>query len=103
MPFQEFTRFFNSAELNAMTAAYKGAMRQLVSNAAVCHHPLEDLKARLTNVILAAACSGKRDKERLEDAALRAGRTAACTCEPPKTQMRLGQCDSTIKHQGGSF
>jgi hypothetical protein len=72
MPFQEFAPFFSPDELDAMTAAYNEAWPQLIGAAAVVPHQFSDVKVKLTNVILAAACAGKRDKERLEDVALRA-------------------------------
>ena len=69
MPFQEFAPFFSPDELDAMTAAYNEACPQLMAVAAVTSG---DMKAKLARMILAAACAGKRDKERLEDVALRA-------------------------------
>jgi hypothetical protein len=72
MPFQEFAPFFSPDELDAMTAAYKEAWPQLIPVAAIFPDRFGDMKAKLAHVILAAACAGKRDKERLEDVALRA-------------------------------
>ena len=72
MPFQDFAPFFSPDELDAMTAAYNDAWPQLMAVAAVFPGQFGDVKAKLAHVILAAACSGKRDKKRLEDVALRA-------------------------------
>ncbi|HXG78634.1 MAG TPA: hypothetical protein VNJ31_04745 [Methyloceanibacter sp.] len=69
MPFQDFTLFFGPDDLAAMTAAYDAVWYQLlVMGMAVT--PL--VRQKLERVILAAACTGKRDKKRLEDVALRA-------------------------------
>jgi hypothetical protein len=69
MPFQEFTSYFGPDDLDAMIAAYNAVWFQLlVMGMAV--GPL--VKKKLEQVILAAACSGARDRKRLEDVALRA-------------------------------
>jgi hypothetical protein len=68
MPFQEFSAFFGPDDLEAMTAAYNAVWYQLlVMGLAVT--PL--VKKKLKQVILAAACAGRRDKERLVDVALK--------------------------------
>ena len=64
MPFQEFTSFFGPDDLDAMTAAYKLLVMGMVVT------PL--IKRKLVQVILAAACTGKRDRKRLQDVALKA-------------------------------
>ena len=69
MPFQEFTSFFGPDDLEAMTAAYNAVWYQLLVMGMVVT-PL--LKRELEQVILAAACTGKRDRKRLEDVALKA-------------------------------
>jgi hypothetical protein len=69
MPFQEFSAFFGSDDLEAMTAAYNAVWYQLVIMGLIVT-PL--LKKKVTQVILAAACTGRRDRERLKDIALRA-------------------------------
>ena len=55
-----------------MQAAYNAAWVQLLAGAAVITPQRGEMKNKLAQVILAAACTGKRDKERLEDVALRA-------------------------------
>jgi hypothetical protein len=72
MPFQKFAPFFSSQELDAMTAAYNEAWPQLTQTTSIPAHRFSEVKAKLEHVILAAACTGKRDKELLEDAVLRA-------------------------------
>jgi hypothetical protein len=72
MPFQEFAPFFGPDELDAMKAAYNDAWVQLSAGEAVLSPECGEIKNKLAQIILAAACTGKRDKERLEEAALRA-------------------------------
>jgi hypothetical protein len=71
-PFQEFTPFFGPDELDAMQAAYNAAWVRLLAGADGITPQGGEMKNKLAKVILAAACTGKRDKERLEDVALRA-------------------------------
>ena len=73
MPFQEFSSFFGPDELDAMTAAYNAAWYQLwIAGVAVTPHQVGVVKRKLAQVILASACAGKRDRERLKEVALRA-------------------------------
>ena len=73
MPFQEFSSFFGPDELDAMTAAYNAAWCQLwVAGIAITPHQVGVVKRKLAQVILASACTGARDRERLKDVALRA-------------------------------
>jgi hypothetical protein len=72
MPFQKFASFFSSEELDAMTAAYNETWPRLTQTTPIPAHQFSEVKAKLEHVILAAACTGKRDKELLEDAVLRA-------------------------------
>jgi hypothetical protein len=69
MPFQEFTSFFGPDDLDAMTAAYNAVWYQLLIMGMVVT-PM--IRRKLVQVILAAACTGKRDRRRLEDVALKA-------------------------------
>jgi hypothetical protein len=72
MPFQEFTPFFGPDELEAMTAAYNAAWYQLwLAGIAVTLHP-DAVRKKLAQVILAAACTGKREQKRLEAIAIKA-------------------------------
>jgi hypothetical protein len=73
MPFQEFSSFFGPDELDAMSAAYNSALCQLwVAGMAATPHGAGVVKRKLIQVILAAACTGERKRERLNDIALRA-------------------------------
>jgi len=72
MPFQEFAPFFGPDELKAMTTAYNAAWYQLwLAGIAVTTHP-EETRKKLSHVILAAACTGKREQKRLEAIAIKA-------------------------------
>jgi hypothetical protein len=72
MPFQEFAPFFGPDELEAMTAAYNAAWYQLwLAGIAVTLHP-DAVRRKLAQVILAAACTGKREQKRLETIAIKA-------------------------------
>ena len=72
MPFQDFAPFFGPDELEAMTAAYNGAWYQLwLAGIAVTLHP-DAVRKKLAQVILAAACTGKREQKRLEAIAIKA-------------------------------
>ena len=56
-----------------MTAAYNAAWYQLwIAGIAVTPHQVGVVKRKLAQVILASACTGKRDRERLKEVALRA-------------------------------
>jgi hypothetical protein len=73
MPFQEFASFFGPDELDAMTAAYNAAWHQLwIAGMVRSPYQLAFVKKKLVQVILAAACNGAREQERLKDVALRA-------------------------------
>jgi hypothetical protein len=72
MPFQEFATFFGPDELEAMTAAYNAAWYQLwLAGIVVTTHP-HAVRKKLAQVILAAACTGKREQKRLEEIAIKA-------------------------------
>ena len=78
MPFREYSSHFPSNELDAFTAAYEAAWRRL---GAIGTTPDQAavLKKNLAQIILASACSGKRDVEQLKEIALRgvSGRSRA--------------------------
>ena len=72
MPFQDFAPFFGPDELEAMTAAYNAAWYQLwLAGIAVTAKPYT-VRKKLAQVILAAACTGKREQKRLEEIAIKA-------------------------------
>jgi hypothetical protein len=87
MPFQEFAPYFGPDELEAMTAAYNATWYQLwlVGNA-VTTHP-DALRKKLAQVILAAACTGRREQKRLEEIAFKALRPIALQRGPTKHRM----------------
>jgi hypothetical protein len=73
MPFQEFSSFFGPDDLDAMTAAYNAAWYQLwIAGVVVTPYQASILKRKLTQVILASACTGARNRERLKNVAMRA-------------------------------
>jgi hypothetical protein len=67
--FQEFAPFFGPEDLESMGTAFDAVWLQLVV-AGVLVGPVT--KKKLAQVILAAACTGERSRERLKDVALRA-------------------------------
>ena len=72
-----------------MTAAYYSACLQLSGTAALSLHTGE-LKTKLVRVILAAACTGERSKNRLEQVAFKALSPTRCkTGAAPITRKLL--------------
>jgi hypothetical protein len=72
MRLRDYSSFFRPEEFDAMTAAYDAAWERLRPH----RSPLSDdqirvLKRKLAQIILASACNGKRDVERLKEIALR--------------------------------
>jgi hypothetical protein len=72
MPFEEYAPFFAPDELRALTAAYEATWQQLARGAALDDAQAALLKRNLAQIILASACSGEREPERLKGVALRA-------------------------------
>lgn len=73
MPFKTYEAFFPPDEVKALTAAYDAAWQHLYApSVAMTPAQASELKARLAQVILASACTGERDTERLREIALRA-------------------------------
>jgi hypothetical protein len=72
MPFQEYSPSFRPEELDALTAAYNSAWRQL-SDKSLAASPEQTYVAKknLAQIILPAACNGEREPERLKEIALR--------------------------------
>jgi hypothetical protein len=71
MAFREYAAFFQPHELEALNAAYDAAWENIVTKLMT---PAEavNLKNRLAQVILASACTGERDANRLKQIAVRA-------------------------------
>ena len=81
MPFQNYATFFKPEEIKTLTVAYDLAWRRLRSASFVINpEQASEMKRRLAQVILASACAGERDTERLREIALRA--VARSTNEP---------------------
>jgi hypothetical protein len=73
MPFQEFASFFAPEQLDAMVAAYDAAWQQLwIAGIIVMPSQAAAFSRKLSQIILACACKGERDPQRLRDVALRA-------------------------------
>jgi hypothetical protein len=71
-PFKTYAAFFRPDELDALTAAYDAAWRHLwATSVRMTAAQASDLKNRLAQIILASACTGERDIERLSEIALR--------------------------------
>jgi hypothetical protein len=84
MPFQAYSSFFEPAELAALRAAYDGAWHHLwTSIQAPTANQAAVLKKNLEQIILAAACTGNRDTERLKEIALRGVSSLAARAAPP--------------------
>jgi hypothetical protein len=72
MTFEEYAAFFQPHELKALTAAYDAAWQQVEATRGVHAAAAAVLKKNLAQIILASACTGERDTERLKQIALRA-------------------------------
>ncbi len=70
-PFKTYKGFFAPEELEAMAAAYEAAWQDLWASGLAASEA-ERVQKQLAQVILAAACAGTRDIERLKETALRA-------------------------------
>ncbi|MGO8841746.1 MAG: hypothetical protein ACLQF1_11605 [Methyloceanibacter sp.] len=71
MPFREYSSYFLSDELNAFKAAYEATWQHLRATGTTPDQAAV-LRKNLAQVILASACNGEREIERLKDIALRA-------------------------------
>ena len=72
MTFQKYAAFFQPHELDALTAAYDAVWQQLSATKRIRATEAAVLRGNLAQVILASACTGERDAERLKQIALRA-------------------------------
>jgi hypothetical protein len=70
-PFRTYRSFFTPAELEAMAAAYEAAWQDLWASG-LAPSEARRVQKQLAQIILAAACAGARDIERLKQTALRA-------------------------------
>ena len=71
MPFRDYSSYFQPGELSMLTAAYEVAWQHLWA-AGITPDQGAVLKKNLAQIILASACAGERDIEKLKDIALRA-------------------------------
>jgi len=72
MRLRDYSPYFQPEELDAMTAAYDAAWQHLRTNRrTLTAGQVQVLKKKLAQMILASACNGKRDVERLKEIALR--------------------------------
>jgi hypothetical protein len=73
MRLQDYSSFFRSEDFNAMTVAYDAAWQYVLANRpTLTADQVQVLKKNLSQIILASACTGKRDVGRLKEIALRA-------------------------------
>ena len=72
MIFKKYAAFFQPHELDALTAAYDATWQQVQATKHIKATEASVLKNNLAQIILASACTGERDTERLKQIALRA-------------------------------
>ncbi|MGH6804969.1 MAG: hypothetical protein ACREC3_16645 [Methyloceanibacter sp.] len=72
MTFDKYAAFFQPDELDALTAAYDAVWQHVWTTNAMNEAQASVIKNNLAQIILASACTGERDRERLKDIALRA-------------------------------
>jgi hypothetical protein len=79
--FQKYAAFFEPDELETMTAAYDAVWQQVWTTSAMNETRATVIKNNLAQIILASACTGERDIERLKAIALRAVTSGRCARE----------------------
>lgn len=68
----DYSSYFGPEEFDALTAAYDAAWHDLwTKRLTLPPDEVSVLEQKLTQIILASACSGRRDAERLREIALR--------------------------------
>jgi hypothetical protein len=72
MTFQRYAAFFQPDELDILTAAYDAVWQHVWTTSALNEAQASIIKHKLAQIILASACTGERDLERLRAIALRA-------------------------------
>ena len=72
MAFQKYAAFFQPDELDALSSAYNEVWQQVWTTSALNEAQAAVIKNNLAQIILASACTGERDVERLKQIALRA-------------------------------
>jgi len=71
MRLRDYSSFFRPEEFDALTAAYDAAWQVWTKRLTLPAEQIPVLQKNLTQIILASACSGKRDAEQLRQIALR--------------------------------
>jgi hypothetical protein len=82
MTFNKYAAFFEPDELAALTAAYDAVWQHVWTTRAMNEAQASLIKDNLAQIILASACTGERDRERLTDIALRAVSSSRRIREP---------------------
>jgi cytochrome P450 len=86
MPFRPYKAFFKPDELDSLNDAYDAAWQHVrrSTSGAMTPSRATDLKNRIAKMILASACTGERNTDRLTEIALRgvSGRGTARRKEP---------------------
>jgi hypothetical protein len=73
MPFRTYKAFFKPDELDSLNDAFDAAWQRVRRSTSETMIPSRatDLKNRIAKMILASACTGERNRERLTEIALR--------------------------------
>jgi hypothetical protein len=72
MPFEAYSAYFRPEEIDILAAAYDAAWQALwTERLTLGAEQTSVLKKNLAQIILASACSGKRDVTQLKEVALR--------------------------------
>jgi hypothetical protein len=72
MTFLKFSTFFQPNELCALTEAYDAAWQHIrATSIEMTAEETATVQTKLAQIILASACTGERDMERLKEIALR--------------------------------
>jgi DnaJ-domain-containing protein 1 len=85
MDIRDYSPFFDPDQLSALTAAYEAAWQDVREKAlAMDADRAGILKKKLAQLILASACNGQHDPQKLRDIALRGVRAADAALPGPK-------------------
>jgi len=72
MPFHRYSSYFEPQELSKLAAAYEAAWQELLpETSSLTPDAIFLLKKKLAQIILASACTGKRDVDQLKQIAVR--------------------------------
>ena len=97
MPFKAYKGFFKPEELDSLNQAYEAAWQHMrrSTTAAMTPSRATDLKNRIAKMILASACTGERNKERLTEIALRGVSGAGTASEKNLSSREAADIDQT--------